>query len=71
MVGYLLRHSKWFSILTRGAVGGKEYTDGVNKGRKYVEMKRLSTERKNLQLTNGYGEEEREGQPTLLAAYIK
>ena len=47
MLGHLLRYSNWYTVDQAGV-----YMNGVTEGRRYVVIRRLSTERKNCRPTN-------------------
>ena len=63
IIGFLLRHSNWFSTLIEGMIKGRsgrasprqEYVDGVKGGTSDVVIKRVYTERKKLQVHQSLG----------------
>ena len=61
MVGHVLRHSNWLNTLVEGMTEGRGgrgkprqvYMDGAKEGRRYVAIKRLSTQRKKFASSPG------------------
>ena len=67
MVGHLLHHSNWFTMLIEGIIDGcsgrgrprQEYVDEIKGGRKYVVIKRLPWKGRNCKPTNLWTEEKK------------